>query len=102
MMYDIYFDPAHAKWRMRMVYPLLIFFSTTREVLEVAEDGHTGRPLVFDTFPDAQAYAVRVGLTKAYTMRYPKKVPTMTEVINGAENYAHQSSVLIGRDPRGL
>lgn len=92
MMYDIYFDPGFAKWRIRMVYPMLVFFSTTREVNRAdGQNGDTPSVMLFDTYASAEKYTEDTGLKRAYTMRYPKRVPSMTEVLNGAENYAHQN-----------
>ena len=92
MMYDIYFDPGFAKWRIRMVYPMLVFFSTTREVNRTdGQNGDTHSVMLFDTYDSAEKYTQETGLKRAYTMRYPKRVVSMTEVLNGAENYAHQN-----------
>jgi hypothetical protein len=102
MMYDIYFDPALARWRLRMVYPMLVFFSTTREVYGPASNNDSAAPRSFETFGAAQDYATKTGLKDAYTMRYPKRIPGMREVLNGSENYAHQTAQLTHNDQRIL
>ena len=102
MMYDIYFDPALARWRLRMVYPMLIFFSTTREVYGPDSTSDSAAPLSFETFGAAQDYAAKTGLKDAYSMRYPKRVPSMREVLNGSENYAYQTAQLTNNGQRSL
>lgn len=89
MHYDIYFDPAQAKWRIRMVYPMLVFFSTTREVSAGADP--EAIPAVFPTFEAAEEYTKTIGLDRAYTRRYPKKTVGFSEVLNGAQNYTYQT-----------
>lgn len=87
MQYDIYFDPQHAKWRIRMVYTFLFVFTTTREVYKTEGNDDKVEPVAFDDFAGAEAYVKSVGLDKAYSRRYPRSTVSFTEAINGTAHH---------------
>lgn len=92
MQYDIYFDPKHAKWRIRMVYTYLFVFTTTREVYEVEENTDHIKSVAFDTFGAAEEYVKKVGLDKAYSRRYPRSTVTFSEAINGTAHHSQPTT----------
>lgn len=91
MMYDIYLDPTIGRWRIRMVYFSWFYTTRTKEVNITSSDGSemTTGPLYFGTFSEAEAHAVAVGLDRAYTRRYPKRVVTYVEVLHATANPTH-------------
>lgn len=64
MFYEVYFNPATGKWRMRIVTVYLFFFSWSRDVMLP----DTGSPHEFDTHAAAAAYASTIGLAEAYML----------------------------------
>lgn len=69
MLYEIYFDPSHGVWRIRIttIYLLLFFFS--RDVHARCDDEPVLKPMGFNTYDDAAMFAASIGLPQVYTLR---------------------------------
>ena len=67
MVYEIYFDPKAAVWRIRITTFCMFFFPISKIVQSKTEQG--SGPKDFATFDDANRYARRVGLDNAYQRR---------------------------------
>ena len=69
MVYEIYFEPKGAVWQIRITVFYLYFFAVSRVIQNRKTDEPLLEPMSFSTFEEAERYAVRVGLDKAYQRR---------------------------------
>lgn len=69
MMYEIYMEPQGGRWRIRIITVSALFFQAKAIVTQkVQAQGSipTYDPLEFDTYGEAEAHVVKVGIDKAY------------------------------------
>lgn len=88
MVYEIYFEPKGAVWRIRITVFYLYFFAVSRIVHSQPAENATLKVMDFPTFDDAERYARRVGIDKAYQRR--DRHNGMVSQVNGV--LAHGSS----------
>lgn len=69
MVYEIYFEPRGAVWRIRITTFILAFIPVSRVVMKPDEQKPLLKPMDFATYEDAEKYARRVGLGSAYQRR---------------------------------
>ena len=68
MLYEIYFEPRSAKWRIKLTVLYFAFFPISRVVM-VSSEKAPARAMEFSTFELAKEYAVSVGLNEVYEYR---------------------------------
>lgn len=93
MVYEIYFEPKGAVWRIRITVFYLYVIAVSRVIKEPANLSMANGPvklkeMSFNTFDDADRYARRVGLDKAYQRR--ERMRGYLSQVNGV--LAHGSS----------
>lgn len=69
MVYEIYFEPKGAVWRIRIVTFVMSVWPVGKVVMKTGQEGPLLEPADFSTFEDAEKYVRRVGLDKAYQRR---------------------------------
>lgn len=69
MVYEIYFEPKGAVWRIRITTFYLGFIPCASVVYAKSGDTGTLTPMDFATFDEAHRYTNRVGLGNAYQRR---------------------------------
>ena len=70
MVYEIYFEPKGAVWRISITVFFLYFFPVRKVVQSRTEGSKTeALPMDFETFEAADRYTKRVGLDHAYLRR---------------------------------
>lgn len=69
MVYEIFFDPNGAVWRIRITVYYLAFIAISRVVKAKKEGEKVLAPVDFPTYEAAELYTRRVGLVKAYQLR---------------------------------
>lgn len=68
MVYEIYFEPKGAVWRISITVFFLYFFPV-RKVVQSRLSDTDAAPMDFETFEAADRYTKRVGLDQAYLRR---------------------------------
>lgn len=68
MVYEIFFEPNGAVWRIRITVFYLYFIAVTK-VVRARKDTPVCEFMDFPTFDEADRFARRVGLDKAYQRR---------------------------------
>lgn len=85
MVYEIFFDPNGAVWRIRITTYYLAFIGVSRVVKARKEGEKALSPMDFPTYEAAETFTRRVGLGKAYQLRIRSQ--EYATQLNGA--YAH-------------
>lgn len=73
MVYEIYYEPNGAVWRIRIITIYCGFISVSKTVcMKTLGEGATVEfsPMDFDTYEEAEAEVSRIGLARAYSLRH--------------------------------